>query len=196
MAEREASGDFDYLLGDLAEAPAQTAETDVVDDGAPPVPEPPDELDATPPVRDGAFDAFDSSTWYFEPARPPWYRRRQALIAWVAAGTAAAALVVSAVVLIVRAPGSGEDNTTSVDPTAPTTSASTEPPTSRQPSASPSSAPPPPPPPPEESAAPIEAPPAQTVRPQRPPRATKEPEIGVTRTPVTRSPISVAPRAR
>jgi hypothetical protein len=32
----------------------------------------------------------------------------------------------------------------------------------------------------------------QTVQ-SRPPRSTKEPEIGVTRTPVTRSQLSVAP---
>ena len=49
---------------------------------------------------DGAFDAFDSNSWYFEPAPAPWYRGKQALIALIAASTAAAALVVAAVLLV------------------------------------------------------------------------------------------------
>ncbi len=48
---------------------------------------------------------------------------------------------------------------------------------------------PPPAPPPETPQAPV-------YRPTQRPTETKKPEIGVTRTPVTRSPISVAPRTR
>jgi hypothetical protein len=141
------------------------------------------------PVRDGAFDAFDSNTWYFEPAPAPWYRRKQALIALMATATAAAALVVAAVLLVFRSPADVEDVRTSVTETAPTTAVSTELATSSQP------APAPPPPPPETSAAPVDPGPAETIRPRSPStRSTKEPEIGVTRTPVTRSPFSVAPK--
>ena len=64
------------------------------------------------PVRDGAFDAFDSNSWYFEPAPAPWYRGKQALIALIAATTAAAALVVAAVLLVFRSPADVEDATT------------------------------------------------------------------------------------
>jgi hypothetical protein len=184
VAEREASGDFDYLIGDPAEAPA---DTEVPDDVLPAAASP-DESDQAIPVRNGAFDAFDTDTWYFEPAAPPWYRRKQALTALLAAAAAASALMVATVLLVFRSPGTAEDGVTSVEPTASTTAVSTElASTSRPP-------PSPPPPPPETSAAPIDARPAQTARPQSPStRTTKAPEIGVTRTPVTRSPISVAP---
>ena len=91
MAEREASGDFEYLIGDLTEA---TPGSDVPDaDDAP-----------AEPVADqdtGSFDAFDADTWYFEPAPPPWYRRPQALLVLIASAAAAAALVIAAVLLIV-----------------------------------------------------------------------------------------------
>jgi hypothetical protein len=208
VAEREASGEFDYLIGDLTEAPPEAEVSDGED--APPAPAPADEVDHAPidedpvedswdepadgfwtdaePVRDGAFDAFDANTWYFEPAPAPWYRGKQALIALIAAATAAAALVVAAVLLVFRSPGGVEDTTTSVTETAPTTAVSTELATS-------SRRPPPPPPPPVTSAAPVDPGPAQTYRPRSPStRSTKPPEIGVTRTPVTRSPISVAPQ--
>jgi hypothetical protein len=91
VAEREASGDFDYLIGDLTEAPP---DHDLSDD---------DDALAEPVAGEetGAFDAFDADTWYFEPAPPPWYRRKQALIVLIASGAAAAALVVAAVLLIV-----------------------------------------------------------------------------------------------
>ena len=139
---------------------------------------------------DGPFDAFDENTWYFEPAPVPWYRSKLGVTALIATVAAASALVVSGVLLLFRGPDTAvDDATTSVTPTAPTTVASSESETSEPPPPPP---PPAPPPPPETSAAPV-APPAQTFAP-RTPRTTKQPEIGVTRTPVTRSPMSVAPQ--
>jgi hypothetical protein len=191
VAEREASGEFDYLIGDRpdAETPGGAVgdmrdADDLADLAAP------QELDPSwDPWRadargDGSFDAFDASTWYFEPAPVPWYQRGQARVALIATAAAAVAIVVSVVLLVVRAP-SPVESTTSVTPTAPTSVASASP--------SPSSAEPPaPPPPPPETSAPAAPPPVQTVEP-RTPHSTKEPEIGVTRTPVTRSQLSVAP---
>lgn len=181
MAEREASGDFDYLIGDLTEAPPESDGDDALTE-----PVPADEIDVESHGHDtGGFDAFDADTWYFEPAPPPWYQRKQTLTVLIAIGAAAAALVISAVLLIVHSPGDAEDTTTPVEPTA-TTSVSTELAATSQP-----------PPPPPTSAEPIDPRPAPTVRGQNPaPRSTKAPEIGVTRTPLTRSPISVAPQPR
>ncbi|BBZ20087.1 hypothetical protein [Mycolicibacterium gadium] len=187
MAEREASGDFDYLIGDLPEAPSESEDSDgdeALLESAPADDYEPARHDHPP----GAFDAFDADTWYFEPAPAPWYRGRHVLALWIAAGTAAAALVVSAVLLIVRNPAPDVDTTTPTEAPSTTTAVSTERTTSSEV---------PPPPPPETSAEPIDPGPAQTVRPQNPPpRSTRPPEIGVTRTPVTRSPISVAPQPR
>jgi hypothetical protein len=199
VAEREASGEFDYLVGDLTEADWSDG------DDALPEPVPPEEFDyalrdddqwddpddgfwsneAEPERNGSSFDAFDANTWYFEPAPPPWYRTKRVLTALIASVAAAAALVVSAVLLVFRSPSTTVEDSPSVAPTAQTTAQSTQPETS---------APPPPPPPTETSASPIDPGPAQTYQPRNPPRTTKEPEIGVTRTPVTRSPISVSPQ--
>jgi hypothetical protein len=116
VGEREASGDFDYLIGDLTEAPPQSDVSD--DDDAPAEPVPADT---------GAFDAFDADTWYFEPDPPPWYRRKQALAVLIASGAAAAALVIAAVLLIVRSPGGAEEKTTPVEPTATSAESMTSP---------------------------------------------------------------------
>jgi hypothetical protein len=186
VAEREASGDFDYLIGDLPEAPSDAEVSDGDDALLEPVPT--DDYEAALHSHEpGTFDAFDADTWYFEPAPAPWYRRRSALIGWIGVGAAAAALVISAVLLIVRSPGADDnDTTTPVEPST-TTEVSTEEATS-------SAAPPPPP---ETSAEPVDPGTAETVRPPNPaPRSTRPPQIGVTRTPVTRSPISVAPQPR
>jgi hypothetical protein len=199
VAEREASGEFDYLMGDLTEAEVSSG------DDVPPEQATPQELDDRQPGDyhwdqpndgvwveqagghdDGPFDAFDENTWYFEPAPVPWYRSKLAVTALIATVAAAGALVVSGVLLLFRGPDTAvDDSTTPVTPTAPTTVASSE-------SETPEPPPPPPPPPPVTSAEPV-APPAQTFAP-RTPRPTKQPEIGVTRTPVTRSPISVSPQ--
>ncbi|BBY44778.1 hypothetical protein [Mycolicibacterium celeriflavum] len=175
MAEREASGDFDDLCDDIVDV----ADADEAGD---------DEL----PEPDRTFDAFDERTWYFEPAPPPWYRTKPMLTVLVAAAVAAVALVVSGVLLIVR--GSGEparEEATTVSPTAQTTAAP-----ARTESAARKSPPPPAPPPPvQRSAAPDAPPPAATFRPRSPStRASRAPEFDVTRTQVTRSPISVAPQ--
>ena len=205
MAEREASGDFDYLIGDVADGsggedgppdPGQARDLDyavAADDqwGDPDEAYWADQAEPSevPEGPTDSFDAFNPDSWYFAPAPPPWYRTKPAMTALIGAAAAAAALVVSAVLLVFRGPGTAVEDSTSITPAAPTTVASSERATSPEPP------PPGPPPPPETSAEPIApAPaPAQTNRP-RAPRSTKAPEIGVTRTPVTRSPISVAPQ--
>ncbi|MEO3759595.1 hypothetical protein ABGB19_15070 [Mycobacterium sp. B14F4] len=189
MSEREASGDFDYLFEDV---PDESSVDALPDTRAPDIA--PNEDDGRGDGELGAapqFDAFDSSTWYFEPAPPPWYRTKQTLALFVAASVAAVALVVSSVLLALRGPDStAVDETTSV-----TQPAASTPPASRPPSRTSAPPPPPPPPPAETSAAPAAPAPVQTNRPRAPStRTTKEPEIGVTRTPATRSPISVAPQ--
>lgn len=206
MVEREAPGDFDYLCDDRADADGLTSDDDV------PAVQPAGEFDAPPkdpgddlwdepddnfwdnqPDSDdfstdsGHFDAFDDDTWKFTPAPPPWYRTKQAMTAMVAASTAVAAIVVAGVLLVFRGPaGSLDEVTSSVTPTAPTSAESVPLATSAEP-------PPPLPPPPPETALPVTAP---RYNPTYQPRPTKAPEIGVTRTPVTREPISVAPQPR
>lgn len=189
MAEREASGDFDYLFDDPADADGlsdDSPDDDLWDD--------PDDgfwdRDAES-SDDGTFDAFDTNTWYFAPAPTPWYRTKQAMTALVAATAAMAAIVVSGVLLVFRAPGDTDDATTTVTPTAPTSAAA-------ETVASSSAVPPPPPPPPppaETSASSVNTAP-DVDYPRVRPRESKQPEIGVTRTPATRSPISVAPQPR
>ncbi|MGV0791988.1 hypothetical protein [Mycolicibacterium sp. XJ1819] len=179
MADREAPGDFDYLPGT--------------------------EADGAPAPSSPTFDAFDPHTWYFEPAPPPWYRTKPAMTALTATAVAAAAIVVSGVLLVLRGPAGTVDESVPDSTAAPTTIASSARATDPEPPppapAAPAEAPPPAPPAEESAEAPVDAPaetlapaPAQTVRRSAPTRTTKEPEIGVTRTPVTRSPISVAPQ--
>jgi hypothetical protein len=199
VAEREASGDFDYRLDDPADVEALTSI-----DAAPeaqesaefdylfrdPVDDSLDEADdnfwddADDSGDNGHFDAFKASTWSFQPPPTPWYRTKQAVTAMIAAAAAMAAIVVSAVLLVVRSPSDVVDVITSVTPTAPTSAAPTE-------LASSEPEPPPLPPPPSETvASPVDAGPVYT-NPRVAPRQTKEPEINV-----TRSPMSVAPQQR
>ena len=137
MAEREASGDFDYLFDDPADADGLTGHAPAFD------PEAPQDLDShTSPDDDlwddpddnfwdrdaesangDHFDAFDTKTWYFTPAPTPWYRTKHAMTALIAAAAAMVAIVVSGVLLVFRAPGNTDDSTTSVTPTAPTSAA-------------------------------------------------------------------------
>jgi hypothetical protein len=207
VVEREASGDFDYLFDDPADAVGLTS-----DDAAPEVQpagelaspriDPDDDLWDEPddnfwdnqpdsddyPNDTGHFDAFNDNTWSFRPPPTPWYRTRQALTAIIAASAAVAAIVVSGVLLVFRGPDSTVDEvTSSVTPTAPTSAESVPAATSAEP-------PPPLPPPPPETASPVNT--APRYNPTYEPRPTKAPEIGVTRTPVTRAPISVAPQQR
>ena len=132
------------------------------------------------------FDAFNANTWHFKAPPTPWYRTRQALIALAAVAAAIVALVVSVVLLAFRGPSDTEETPTTDTSSTPTTAASTPDTTS--------ALPPPPPPPPETTASPV-APPVYNG-PRYQPRQTKAPEIGVTRTPVTRTQISVAPQPR
>lgn len=206
MAEREAPGDYDYLWDDPADVDGFTSHDQQFDARPPQDPDdlmkgPGDDLwddpddsfwDNRPDVDDirhldGHFDAFNDSTWSFQPAPTPWYRTRQAMTAIVAACAAMAAIVVSGVLLAFRGESSAVTNvTTSVTPTAPTSAAPA-------PVASSNTPPPelpPPPPPPETVASPVnEAPRYEAPRVQ--PRQSKGPEINV-----TRSPLSVAPQPR
>jgi hypothetical protein len=206
VVEREASGDFDYLWDDPAdedgltshdlEFEAQAAEEPddllkgPVDDQWD---EPDDNFwDNQPDVDDsGHFDAFNDNTWSFTPAPVPWYRTKQAMTTIVAASAAVAAIVVSGVLLVFRDSASTmNDNPSSVTPTAPTSVAPVQVASSEAPPPEPA----PPPPPTETVASPVN--PGPRSNPTYEPRATKPPEIGVTRTPVTRLPISVAPQQR
>ena len=121
----------------------------------------------------------------------PWYRTKQATIALIAAASAAVAVPV---VLLVSPSSPATDPSTSTT-VAPQASTSAQPtPSSAQPT--PINAPPPPPPPPlteDTGSAPADSQPYWT-RPASPP--TEKPDIGVTRTPATRAPISVAPVPR
>jgi hypothetical protein len=213
VGEREASGDFDYLWDDPADADGLTSDDAVLEvQPAGELDSPRDDLWDEPgdnfwdnqpdPDDNGHFDAFNVTTWSFKPAPTPWYRTKQALTAIIAASAAVAAIVVSGVLLVFRGPGGTVDEvTSSVTPTAPTSAQPVPVATSAAPE--PSLPPPPPPetasPPPEtaapETAAPETALPVNTAptyeAPRVQPRQTKGPEINV-----TRSPISVAPQPR
>jgi hypothetical protein len=224
VAEREASGDFDYQLDDSPDDDGLTSH-----DPAAETPEnfdyllnDPDESgwdDGVEAGDDGHFDAFNDRTWHFKAAPIPWYRTKQATTALVAAAAATAAIVVSGVLLVFHGPNATVVETPSVTPTAPTSDAAptsaaaptsdaaptsaaaptevaTEVATSAPPPPPAASPPPPPPPPPAvTSAAPVNRAP-EVNYPSVRPRPTKQPEIGVTRTPATRQPISVAPQTR
>jgi hypothetical protein len=199
VAEREASGDFDYRLDDPGEVDGLTSL-----DGAPVADESgnfdylfvdadddpwedPLADDAEDTDGDGHFDAFNAGTWSFQPAPTPWYRTKQAAAAIVAATAAMAAIVVAGVLLVFRGPSNATDETTSVTPTAPTSAAPTEL------ASSPPEPPPlpPPPPAPSETLASPENPVPVYTNPRVEPRQTKAPEINV-----TRAPMSVAPQQR
>jgi hypothetical protein len=199
VGEREASGDFDYLWDDPPDADGLTSDDAALEvQPAGELDSPRDDLWDEPgdnfsdnqpdPDDNGHFDAFNVTTWRFTPAPTPWYRTKQALTAIVAASAAVAAIVVSGVLLVFRGPGGTVDEvTSSVTPTAPTSAQPAPVATSAEPE-------PPLPPPPSETASPVNT--APRYNPTYQPRRTKAPEIGVTRTPVTREPISVAPQPR
>jgi hypothetical protein len=198
VVEREASGDFDYLWDDPADAEGLTSDDDALEVqpaeelGSPPK-DPGDDLWDEPDDNfwdnqpdSGHFDAFNDHTWRFEPAPPPWYHTKRALTAIIAASAAVAAIVVSGVLLVFRGPAANtvDEVTASVTPTAPT---SAPVPVATSPA-------PEPPLPPPETASQVNT--APRYNPTSQPRPTKSPEVGVTRTPVTRLPISVAPQPR
>jgi hypothetical protein len=212
VAEREASGDFDYLWDDPADVAGLTSDDRVPESAGAeqtehPLKDPDDDLWDEPDdsfwdnrsdpdgyLNDGAhFDPFNMKTWGFTPPPAPWYRTKPAVTAIIAASAAMAAIVVSAVLLVVRGPASTLDGgASSVTPTAPTSAEAVEVATSAAPPPPPPAPPPPPPPP--ETASPVST--APQYSPTSGPRSTKAPDTGVNLTPITRLPISVAPRAR
>jgi hypothetical protein len=131
--------------------------------------------------------------WTFTVSKPePWYRSKHVKTGLIAA--AAPAIAVPLFVLVVRSFGADAEESTTVPSQAPT---SAEPvPTSSAPALStarpspPAPPPPPPPPPPADEPVIIRQYPQQR---QSAPEQTDKPEIGVTRTPVTRAPISAKP---
>jgi hypothetical protein len=102
---------------------------------------------------DGAFNAFDASTWDINPTTVAWYETKQAMATTVVAAVAVVALVVSVVLLAVRGSSSANEP-------APVDNPSTA--TSAAPHATPvtASVTPPPPPPPGPPPPPSPAPPA------------------------------------
>jgi hypothetical protein len=200
VGDREASGDFDYLWDDPADADGLTSDDAALEvQPAGELDSPRDDLWDEPgdnfwdnqpdpddfPNDNGHFDAFNVTTWSFTPAPTPWYSTKQALTAIIAASAAVAAIVVSGVLLVFRGPGGTVDEvTSSVTPTAPTSAQPAPVATSAEPE------PPLPPPPPPETASPVNIAPRYEA-PRVQPRQTKGPEFNV-----TRSPMSVAPQPR
>jgi hypothetical protein len=173
MAVTEPPGDFDYLweaLGDTDDVGGTRTDFEFDDD-------------------DFGFD--DGYGIDRHPHKPlvPWYRTTAAMVAIGAIGSAAVAILVSAVLLMSR--DSGEP--------ASTVESTTATPTTTAPSAAPETTPPPVaavPPNPTESPSPAPSPagaPPVVVEPRQTEPA-RPPEIGVTRTPLTRHPISVRPQ--
>jgi hypothetical protein len=194
VPEKEASGDFDYLrettdgVDIVDEENAYASETDL------------DYVLAEDQSREhDGFDAFDENTWdehFTSVSTAPWYRSPQSRTLLVASAIALSAIVISVSLLVFRQPSASDESTPLQSTTAVTTPLATA--TRERP---PPPSPPPPPPPTEPPAPPVVAEPSAAtqapavVRPSVRPRQTK-PEIGVTRSPVTRQPISVAPQPR
>ncbi|RDH74370.1 hypothetical protein DVS77_32270 [Mycolicibacterium moriokaense] len=194
VQEKGAPGDFDYLLEE-ADGSDGAGDSDGVDGGNGHASEIDlDHLRAEEqPQGHNGFDAFDENTWdhdFAPTTAAPWYRSAQARTLLIASAAAVAAIVVSVVLLLFRssspavAPSPVPSQTPVTTPLATTTS--------QRPPAPPP--PPPAPPPPPEPSTMNEAP--AVVRPTARPRPSKQPEINVTRTQETRSPISVAPQQR
>jgi hypothetical protein len=186
VPEKGPSGDFDYLR-------ETTDGVDVVDEENAYASE--TDLDYLLAEDQGdGFDAFDENTWDedFAPvSAAPWYRSPQPRTLLVVSVVALSAIVISVSLLVFRLPSASDESTPMESTTAVTTPLATA--TRESPPPPPPPPPTPPLPPPEPSA--VNRAPA-VVRPSVRPRQTKEPEIGVTRTPVTRQPISVAPQPR
>ena len=134
---------------------------------------------------DFGFDDFDVEP--YKPPPPPWYRSNTAMVAIGAIALAVIAILVSAVLLVSRDSRGPAPVVERPVATTPSSAAPTTPPmiASVPPSA------PETPTPTETASAPV-----VVVAPTQAPRPTDPPEIGVTRTPVTRSQISVSPQPR
>jgi hypothetical protein len=196
----------DYVSVDAAAEPPRSKPVNHVREEryeAPPAvdraPPPPTRRLASPTVNtwmvNGQLPASNNSTLTFRPPRARWYRTKQSTIALIAVAAAAVAVPL---VLLVWPDGSstGPGQSTSVAPQASTIAAHPSPTT---PQPTPVEAlpplPPPPPPPSAEDAGSADSQPYPRARPTAP-EPTQKPDIGVTRTPVTRAPISVAPQPR
>jgi hypothetical protein len=135
--------------------------------------------------RHAAPETPVAAGWLFQPRRPdPWYRTRAVIPA-----VAALAVAIPVTVVAMRAPEPAPDRPVPV-PVPVTTAATSSP-------LAPSAAPAPPLPDPD----PAQELPTQTEQPtyhvprDTEPTQRRKPEIGVTRTPVTRKPISAVPPA-
>jgi hypothetical protein len=145
-------------------------------------------------AADAGFEPLDVDETMFGLRSRRWYRRKPAVVALLAVAAVAS---VAAVVLVVLSRGDGAEQTTTVTPTpsapAPAVRAPGSvvppPPVFAPPPPVPSPSPPPAPAPP-----PVSADTGQGSYPSyMPPSQSGSPQIGVTRTPATRAPISVAP---
>jgi hypothetical protein len=136
----------------------------------------------------------NSGAWDFKPsAAGPWYRSKRLVVA--SAAVAVAAIVVTGILVLVRGPGVEESVSPANSKTAEPKPAAPAPALSRAPAPLPPALPPPPPPPPtaaEESTGPAATGPYYPPR-RSAPSQSDMPEIGVTRTPVTRAPLSATP---
>ena len=152
--------EFDYLLDEDHGDPAWTA---------------------PPPEHDGqTFDAFNASTWNFQPVQSSWYQTGHNRTVLAAVSIAAAALVVSVVLLAFRGSGAGTAPGPASDAsTAPTTATASVATSAEAPPPPPPVAPPPPPPP-SVSEVVTRAPVVE-----RPAQPTRKPEINVTRAPLS-----------
>ena len=135
--------------------------------------------------RHAAPETPVAAGWLIQPRRPdPWYRTRAVIPA-----AAALAVAIPVTLVTMRAPEPAPDRPQPV-PVPVTTAATSSP-------LAPSAAPAPPPPDPD----PAQELPTQTEQPtyhvprHTEPTQRRKPEIGVTRTPVTRKPISAVPPA-
>ncbi|MCW2561365.1 MAG: hypothetical protein JWP55_5329 [Mycobacterium sp.] len=149
---------------------------------------------AVPPTRSWESQLANSGAWDFKVSTAgPWYRSKRVLAA--AAAVAGVVLVATGVILFTRDSGAAVDESTPVPPSTPTTAGPA--PSSPAPALSTAVAPPPPPvpPPPPPSADQITVAPTRGYTPPRrsAPSPSDMPEIGVTRTPVTRAPFSATP---
>ena len=144
--------------------------------------------------RNGRNGTPQIGEWTFAVSRPePWYHNKRLRTGLIVA--AAVAIAVPLVVLAVRSLATGAEETAPVPSKAPTSAQpappSTAPAASTQRPVPPAPPPPPPPPPPP---AEQEVPRQYYPQPrQSSPDQSDKPEIGVTRTPVTRAPISATP---
>jgi hypothetical protein len=151
------------------------------------------------PLRHALSGVPVSNTLTFRSKARPWYRTKQAVIVLI--GAAVAAFVVTGVLVLLRSPATDVEESTTVAPSAPISATpaltSTPPSPSGLPPPPPSPPPPPPPPPPsaETDTAPVDTG-GDPWQPSAPSTQAEKPEIGVTRTPATRAPISVAPPPR